>query len=507
MRRDTLLVAVLVVSFAGLGWTAFRAFRRAPATRAGADVAMPLSKTAPSRPMPRGPERLVPATDAAPRSALRTDTLPIGDVPEPGAEPPPAKAPSAAPARSYAARNAVPSYSDQPTSSVSSARIDAARSERQTSPTTPAPPKTVAPAKTREKTKGAAAPTTAAPKDEPTKRAPPAAAKNDALESGLGTAAGGLVSQARQLKVAGGRAEALPDFSNPANVRAAFLEQQAVDARVDRGVRLALGRLPPNADIEDQRQATADALAAAGQPHDEISITNALAQAQGSPDARPALPPGALDASINAFASAYQGPTTAEPGPNAVEEEPGPKKPGAPAFVPREKPPRGAREAYRNYASAFAEAAKRFGVQPWDILAVCQQETGFGRNMGRTPLPEGLARRRADMAAAIRLDANGQLPAPWQNLRGSSTGALGPFQFEPATQLWAGRGNPFDWGAQISYSVPHLLILNGYKPNDLAAQRKAYGRYYGDGNPNGKYATSVAGHAAAIRPVIEAEKP
>ena len=122
--------------------------------------------------------------------------------------------------------------------------------------------------------------------------------------------------------------------------------------------------------------------------------------------------------------------------------------------------------------------------------------------MGRTPLPKGVSRRPADAAAAEALDREGRLPAPWQRILGSETAAVGPFQFEPSTQRAAGRGNPFNWSDQISYSVPHLLILNGYKPNNPEAPRMAYGRYYGDRNPNGKYALSVAAHSAAIKPVI-----
>ncbi len=497
-RRDSILVALLAISFACLAWTAVKVFRRSSAKPAGA-VAAPAMGAAPSPARTTEPAAVASAPVSRPRRALPADTLSIRDVPEPGAsesaavgEPEPAATPPRAGMGSASA--GFEGAAGASSAEISSARAGVAASQAA------APAATTAP--TTEPRPSPSSARVSAPGGAADVRAP---ASSDEL--GAATPTAGLLTQARKLKVSGNKPEETPDFSNPADVRAAFLEQQAVDERVDHSVREALGRLGPAADIEDQRQAASDALAAAGQPRDEISITNALAKSQqppaGSPDAPPPPAPGALDAAINGFAASF-------PAPSAASGSPGdaaPQLPVGPEYVPPEKPPRGVGEAYKNYASAFATALKNFGVQPWDILAIAQQETGFGRNMGHVPLPQGLAKRRADLAAAIQLDANKQLPAPWQNLRGSETGAMGPFQFEPATQLRAGKGNPFDWNNQISYSVPHLLILNGYKPNDPVAQRKAFGRYYGDGNPNGKYALSVAGHAAAIRPVIEGEKP
>src|SRR5436309_3224552 len=72
-------------------------------------------------------------------------------------------------------------------------------------------------------------------------------------DASLAAATGGLVTQARKFKVAGARPEdaPAPDYSNPANVRAAFLEQQAVDRRVEHSVRETLGKMGPTADVED----------------------------------------------------------------------------------------------------------------------------------------------------------------------------------------------------------------------------------------------------------------
>lgn len=440
-----------------------------------------------------------PAREGAalePRRTLRTDTLQLGSVPEPGAS---------APAEDEPRRTFV-----QPrlagAGGLASDASSAPRQDYAAAGSASAPP----PPRKDERRAASSAP---AGRERPP-AVPGAGARSLSDDPRVQAAAGGLVAQAKGLKFSPRAPDGPVDLSKPANVRRAVLEQFAADARVDAGVRQALSRLEPSAGIEAQRRAVAGVLASQHQPADEISITNALARGLAPPagfaGAAAEPSPRAVDAAINDFAAAYAGTPAEEDVASAPESRAsaGPRgeeldsEPG-PGYRPPGPAPRGAADAYKTHAAAFAAAQKNFGVPPWDILAIAQQETGFGRNMGRVPLPKGLARRQADLAAAIKLDAAKRLPAPWNSLRGSSTGALGPFQFEPATQLWAGRGDPFDWNGQIAYSVPHLLILNGYKADDPVARRKAFGRYYGDGNPNGKYALSVANHAAAIKPVIE----
>lgn len=446
------------------------------------------------------------SASATPAPRARADTLRIADVPAPGSPPQASAASPAASAWGASLTTTLPSVrldADLAGQSVSLDYSPPMTTQRATAPAAA----TGSAASAGRATPGAALAATtnaAAAPAAPAGRQPPsgpigsgAMSWDPAVESKVST----LVDQARKVKSS--PRDGPIDLSNPADVRQAVLDQFAADARVDAGVRQALGNLDPSADIETKRQAVADVLAAQGQPVDEISITNALARGVSPPSGSPEAPeqpsPQAIDDAVNNFAAAYGGAANA---PSGASSDEGQGETG-PAYAPAEPPPRGAAEAYKAHASAFAAALKNFGVAPWDILAIAQQETSFGRNMGHVPLPKGLSQRRADLAAAVKLDAAARLPAPWQNLRGSETGALGPFQFEPATQLSAGRGDPFDWNSQISYSVPNLLVLNGYKPDDPTAQRRAFGRYYGDGNPNGKYALSVAAHAAAIKPLVE----
>ena len=419
------------------------------------------------------------AVVASPRAPRPLD---VADVPAPGAARRPPRA--AAELAMYAAASAVPSYSARAAGSgfaspsfpsggsasaaTSSLGLASLPSEDRAPATPPGAPG------------AASARTDAKPGTAPGRPpAPPAGdAPDPALDPRAALRAAGFVSQARDLKNAGPGAD---DLSTPAGIRQAIDKEVAIEKAVDTDLRQSLSGMSPSADIEEQRAAAAKILAAHGQPTDEKSITNALGSALQPP--APASPPPSDAASRAPSASDFQ--------------------PQEPPYIPTERPPKGLGPIYRHYQDAFDKAFKQFGVPPWDILALGQQESGFGVNMGKVPLPRGVARRPADMAAAEALERESRLPAPWQRLTGSETGALGPFQFEPSTQRSAGKGNPFDWNDQISYSVPHLLILNGYKPNDPAAQRKAYGRYYGDGNPNGKYALSVAAHSAAIKPVIE----
>lgn len=430
-----------------------------------------------------------PAAAAAAAIAARPEVprpLDVADVPAPGAARRPPRATAAA---GYSAASAVPFDSARgagsgyappsfpsggsapsATSSLGLAQLPA--EERDPAPPTPSP--VGAPA-----APSASKPGSSASNRPPAPPAPPPGgdAPDPALDPRASLRAAGFVSRARDLKNAGKGAD---DLTTPAGIREAIDKEVTVEHAVDQDLRKSLSGMSPSADIEEQRGAAAAVLAAHGQPTDEQSITNALGAALQPP--APAAPPPSDAGSRPPSAADFQ--------------------PQEPAYVPTEKPPKGLGPIYRKYQDAFDKAFKQFGVPPWDILALGQQESGFGANMGKVPLPKGVARRPADMAAAEALNRENRLPAPWQRLTGSETGALGPFQFEPSTQRSAGKGNPFDWNDQISYSVPHLLILNGYKPNDPVAQRKAYGRYYGDGNPNGKYALSVAAHSAAIKPVI-----
>ncbi|HXS99629.1 MAG TPA: lytic murein transglycosylase [Elusimicrobiota bacterium] len=421
-----------------------------------------------------------PAADsAAPVSAQPRAPRPldVADVPPPGAA---RRTPRAAAAPAEYPASAVPSYSARSDGSgyaspsfPSGGRAPAATSSLGLA-ALPAEERESAPAPTR------AAQTASKPGSDagrPPARSAGGDAPDPALDPRAALRAAGFVSQARGLK---NGAQSADDLTTPAGIRQAIDKEVTVEHAVDQDLRRSLSGMSPSADIEQQRGAAAAVLAAHGQPTDEKSITNALGAALQPPP--PAGAPPSDAGSRSPSASDFQ--------------------PEEPPYIPTEVPPRGLGPIYHKYQDAFDKAFKQFGVPPWDILALGQQESGFGANMGKTPLPKGVARRPADMAAAEALNRENRLPAPWQRLQGSETGALGPFQFEPSTQRSAGKGNPFDWTDQISYSVPHLLILNGYKPNDPVAQRKAYGRYYGDGNPNGKYALSVAAHSAAIKPVI-----
>src|SRR4051794_30706256 len=117
-------------------------------------------------------------------------------------------------------------------------------------------------------------------------------------------------------------------------------------------------------------------------------ITNALASATTPPGSKPADPPAAaVDKAISDFVG------------TVPESQARNDRPVAPIH-PSGPPPRGAREAYDRYRDAFREARDKFGVQPWDILAIIQQETSFGINIGKTPFPKANAFRTSKNPSA-----------------------------------------------------------------------------------------------------------
>ena len=146
-------------------------------------------------------------------------------------------------------------------------------------------------------------------------------------------------------------------------------------------------------------------------------------------------------------------------------------------------------------------------MRPEHILAIGEQESNFGVNMGRTAELQAVANRPADLKAVYVLAGKGALPAPLPNLRGSKTGAQGPWQFQPATCQSVGC-HPYDWSKLIGESVPRLLTLDGYKAGDRQSQHRAFCRYYGKcADRDADYANDIERKAANIKAGLDRLAP
>lgn len=166
----------------------------------------------------------------------------------------------------------------------------------------------------------------------------------------------------------------------------------------------------------------------------------------------------------------------------------------------------------------------------WEFLAaITKQETGMGNNFGRcayfAPAPAGGhvlttgngLRSSADKVAfmGIMNKLGKPLNTPVScNPSSGNGGAMGYTQFMP--REWEGGANsavvkivghyPDPWNATDATIMAGKLLKGkvGIGPEEAmpiseAIYRRAASKYFGDGNPNGKYASSVYGYYLTIK--------
>jgi lytic murein transglycosylase len=136
------------------------------------------------------------------------------------------------------------------------------------------------------------------------------------------------------------------------------------------------------------------------------------------------------------------------------------------------------RAKMRQYASAFASAEARYGVDKHTIAAVWGVESDFGKQGGKFYLPQALSSlvcgggRRADyfrgeLMATLKIIQRGDLDA--QDLKGSWAGAFGHTQFMPSTYLRLavdgdgdGRRDLVNSPADAIHSTANYLAKSGW---------------------------------------------
>ncbi|BCB18869.1 lytic murein transglycosylase [Bosea sp. ANAM02] len=191
------------------------------------------------------------------------------------------------------------------------------------------------------------------------------------------------------------------------------------------------------------------------------------------------------------------------------------------------------RAMLRQYASVFAAAEKRFGVDRHTIAAVWGVESDFGKARGKWPLVQSLAtgaclapRRnaffRGELIATLQIIQRGDLRP--DRLFGSWAGAFGHTQFIPSTYMRLAVDGDGDGRRDLVDSIPDALhstanfmdkagwvtgaswgyevrVPNGYsgpsgrKPKQPVSSWAARGIVKFDGSP-----LSGSGHAGLLMP-------
>ena len=124
------------------------------------------------------------------------------------------------------------------------------------------------------------------------------------------------------------------------------------------------------------------------------------------------------------------------------------------------------RSMLRQYASVFAAAERRFGVDRHTIAAVWGVESDFGKARGKWPLVQSLAtgaclapRRNAffkgELIATLQIIQRGDVRP--ERLFGSWAGAFGHTQFIPSTYLRLGVDGDGDGRRDLVDSIPDAL--------------------------------------------------
>jgi membrane-bound lytic murein transglycosylase B len=140
-------------------------------------------------------------------------------------------------------------------------------------------------------------------------------------------------------------------------------------------------------------------------------------------------------------------------------------------------------QAMTDNAALFAEAGRRYGVDPYILGAIWGIETDYGAVLGNSkyirPIIRSLAtlvhQRRgrlkgdtADFIAALLLVQRGPLDA--QHLVGSWAGAIGHLQVNPSNVIAHGTDGDGDGAIDLHHSLPDALATSAMFLRDLGYQ-------------------------------------
>ena len=170
-----------------------------------------------------------------------------------------------------------------------------------------------------------------------------------------------------------------------------------------------------------------------------------------------------------------------------------------------------ARRMKSQNAAFLASLESTYGVPSGILLAIHGMETGFGRNMGNTPVIDSITTvaydcRRADfftphaIAALILVDRGGLAP----NQRGAAHGEMGHTQFLPGNALrygvdanGDGRVNLYDMGDALA-STANFLRQKGWQPGQSYQEGSANFRVLDEWNAATVYQQAIALSAVRI---------
>tara|TARA_R110002073_G_scaffold207990_1_gene368244 strand:+ start:1719 stop:2525 length:807 start_codon:yes stop_codon:yes gene_type:complete len=170
-----------------------------------------------------------------------------------------------------------------------------------------------------------------------------------------------------------------------------------------------------------------------------------------------------------------------------------------------------ARRMKSQNAAFLASLESTYGVPSGILLAIHGMETGFGRNMGNTPVIDSITTvaydcRRADfftphaIAALILVDRGGLAP----NQRGAAHGEMGHTQFLPGNALrygvdanGDGRVNLYDMGDALA-STANFLRQKGWQPGQPYQEGSANFRVLDEWNAATVYQQAIALSAVRI---------
>ncbi len=168
------------------------------------------------------------------------------------------------------------------------------------------------------------------------------------------------------------------------------------------------------------------------------------------------------------------------------------------------------REKARN-AEFYASLERVYGIPAGILLAIHGMETGFGRNMGNTPVVDSITTvaydcRRTDFfvphaIAALKLVDQGNLAA---DQRGAAHGEMGHTQFLPGNALQYGQDA--DRNGRVDFysisdslaSTANFLRQKGWQPGQPYQEGTRNFRVLNEWNAATVYQQAIALSAAAI---------
>lgn len=170
-----------------------------------------------------------------------------------------------------------------------------------------------------------------------------------------------------------------------------------------------------------------------------------------------------------------------------------------------------ARREKQRYPDFYVQLERVYGVPSGILLAIHGMETGFGRNMGTTPVVDSITTvaydcRRSDFftphaLAALKLVDQGNLAA---DQRGAAHGEMGHTQFLPGNVITYGvdadRNGRLDLYsiADSLASTANFLRQKGWRPGEAYQEGSANFRVLNEWNAATVYQQAIALSAAAI---------